>query len=52
MHVSNVRQALIPLQEKSLVWRAARGVYALEDSSLAEIMADSVILDQVPTAKP
>ena len=50
--VSNVQQALSALQEKSLVWRAARGVYALEDSSLAQIMADSGILDQVPTAKP
>lgn len=50
--VSNVQQALSALQEKSLVWRAARGVYALEDSTLAQIMADSGILDQVPTAKP
>ncbi len=52
MHVFNVRHAFCALQEKSLVWRAARGLYALEDSSLAEIMADSVILDQIPTAKP
>ena len=50
--VSNVQQALSALQEKSLVWRAARGVYALEDSTLAQIMADSGILDPVPTAKP
>jgi len=50
--VSNVQQALSALQEKSLVWRASRGVYALEDSSLAQIMVDSGILDPVPTAKP
>ncbi len=48
--VSNVQQALSALQEKSLVWRAARGVYAQEDSSLAEVMADSGVLDAVPNA--
>ncbi len=48
--VSNVQQALSALQEKSLVWRAARGVYALEDSALAEIMADGGLLDAVPAA--
>jgi 2-C-methyl-D-erythritol 4-phosphate cytidylyltransferase len=47
--VSNVQQALSALQEKSLVWRAARGVYALEDGSLAEVMADNRFLDAVPT---
>lgn len=40
--VSNVQQALGALQDKSLVWRAARGVYALEDSSLAEIVGGGV----------
>ncbi len=35
---SNVQQALTALQEKALVWRAARGVYALEDTFLAELM--------------
>jgi hypothetical protein len=48
--VSNVQQALGALQEKSLVWRAARGVYALEDGSLAEIMAAAGLLDAVPTS--
>jgi hypothetical protein len=42
--VSNVQQALSALQEKALVWRAARGVYALEDASLAEIMAGHGLL--------
>ncbi len=45
--VSNVQQALAALQEKSLVWRAARGVYALEDSSLADVMADAGLLKVV-----
>ena len=36
--LSNVQQALVALQEKGLVWKAARGVYALEDTSLGEIL--------------
>jgi hypothetical protein len=45
--VSNVQQALGALQDKALVWRATRGVYALEDSALAEIMAAKGLLDVV-----
>ena len=41
---ANVQQALIALQEKSLVWRAARGVYALEDTFLAELMRKAGML--------
>lgn len=36
--IPNVQQALLALQEKGLVWKASRGVYALEDTSLAELM--------------
>lgn len=36
--VPSVQQALIALQEKALVWRAARGVYALEEAFLADLM--------------
>jgi hypothetical protein len=39
--VPNVQQALTALQEKALIWRAARGVYALEESSLADLMAQA-----------
>lgn len=46
--VPNVQQALIALQEKALVWRAARGVYALEEGSLAELMAQRGLLARVP----
>ncbi len=35
---TNVQHALSALQEKGLVWRAARGVYALEDGSLAALL--------------
>ena len=41
---ANVQQALIALQDKSLVWRAARGVYALEDTFLAELMRNAGML--------
>ena len=36
--LSNVQQVLVALQEKGLVWKAARGVYALEDTSLGELL--------------
>jgi hypothetical protein len=36
--IPNVQQALVALQDKGLVWKAARGVYALEDTSLAELL--------------
>ncbi len=41
---ANVQQALLALQDKSLVWRAARGVYALEDTFLAELMRKAGML--------
>lgn len=43
--VSSVQQALVALQEKALVWRAARGVYAIEESSLTDIMEHDGLLD-------
>ncbi len=46
--VPAVQQALIALQEKALVWRAARGVYALEDAALADLMAQQGMLAAVP----
>jgi len=36
--ISNVQQALSALQEKGLVWKASRGVYALEDTSLLDLL--------------
>ena len=42
---ANVQQALSALQEKALVWRAARGVYALEDTFLAELMEKAGMLE-------
>jgi hypothetical protein len=42
---NNVQQSLAALQEKALVWKAARGVYALEDTFLAELMRKAGMLD-------
>ena len=42
--VPNVQQALTALQEKALVWRAARGVYALEDASLRDLLEQEGML--------
>lgn len=39
----NVQQVLLALQEKTLVWKAARGVYALEDSGLAQLLEQPVL---------
>lgn len=36
--ISNVQQALIALQVKALVWKEKRGVYALEDRTLADLL--------------
>jgi hypothetical protein len=37
--VPGVQQALIALQDKKLVWRAARGVYAVEEGNIVDILA-------------
>jgi predicted transcriptional regulator len=42
--VSNVQQALLALQEKSLVWKEKRGVYALEESHTAELLEQAHLL--------
>lgn len=36
--VPGVQQALIALQEKKLVWRAARGVYVVEEQSVIDLL--------------
>lgn len=48
LDVTQAQSALQALQDKALVWRAARGVYALEEGSLAELMAAQGLLDPVP----
>lgn len=42
--VAGAQQALIALQEKKLVWRAARGVYAVEEKAIIELLrADGLL---------
>lgn len=48
VETSGVQQALSALQEKALVWRERRGVYALEESSLADLMRAAGMLEEVP----
>lgn len=46
MEVTNVQQALTALQEKGLAWRAARGVYAIDDPLTVEVMRASGMLTE------
>jgi hypothetical protein len=42
--VPGVQQALIALQEKKLAWRAARGIYAVEEKAIVEVLrADGLL---------
>lgn len=43
--VPGVQQALIALQEKKLVWKAARGVYAIEEQSIFDLLKAGGQLD-------
>jgi len=45
--VPGVQQALLALQEKKLVWRAARGVYAVEDQTVIELLRAEGLLDEL-----
>lgn len=46
--VTQVQSALQALQDRALVWRAARGVYAMEEHALADMMRAQGMLDAVP----
>lgn len=43
--VPGVQQALLALQEKKLVWRAARGVYAVEEHAIIELLRAQGMLE-------
>lgn len=43
--VPGVQQALLALQDKGLVWKAERGVYAIEDAALVDLMRTRGMLD-------
>lgn len=43
---SNIQKALATLQANNLVWKSARGVYALEEAGLADLMRNAGLLDE------
>lgn len=43
--VPGVQQALIALQDKKLIWRAARGVYAVEEKIIIDLLKTDGLLD-------
>src|SRR5471030_1189030 len=43
--VPGAQQALLTLQEKKLIWRAARGVYAIEEQTVADILETDGLLE-------
>lgn len=43
--VPGVQQALIALQDKKLVWRAARGVYAVEEQGVIDLLLAGGLLE-------
>ncbi|MDZ3991947.1 ATP-binding protein [Pseudomonas sp. Teo4] len=45
VEVPGVQQALIALQQKKLVWKASRGVYAVDDSVIAEVLRADGLLE-------
>lgn len=43
--VPGVQQALIALQDKKLIWRAARGVYAVEEKNIVDLLRADGLID-------
>jgi hypothetical protein len=43
--VPGVQAALLALQDKKLVWKASRGVYALEETNMMDLLADAGLLE-------
>lgn len=45
---SNAQQALMALQNKGLIWKETRGVYAIEEGATTDLMRRRGMLDMVP----
>lgn len=45
VEVGGVQQALLALQEKKLVWKASRGVYAIDEQIIVDLLAEDGQLD-------
>lgn len=50
--VPSTQAALQALQEKSLIWRASRGVYALEDAALRDVFLTALSGERVASTQP
>ncbi|WP_248800293.1 ATP-binding protein [Pseudomonas sp. MWU13-2105] len=49
--IPGVQQALVALQDKKLVWRAARGVYAVEEQSVVAALEDEGLLQGLKSGR-
>jgi hypothetical protein len=45
VEVPDVQQALIALQEKKLVWKASRGVYAVDEHVIVDLLGEAGLLE-------
>lgn len=45
VEVPGVQQALIALQEKKLVWKASRGVYAVDEHVIVDLLGEAGLLE-------
>lgn len=45
VEVPGVQQALIALQEKKLVWKASRGVYAVDENVIVDLLREDGLLE-------
>jgi hypothetical protein len=45
VEVPGVQQALIALQEKNLVWKASRGVYAVDEHVIVDLLRADGLLE-------
>jgi hypothetical protein len=43
--VPGIQAGLLALQEKKLIWRAARGIYAIEEQSVVDLLVADGLLD-------
>lgn len=48
VEVPGVQQALIALQDKKLIWKASRGVYAVDDTVIVDLLREAGMLEDLP----
>jgi hypothetical protein len=47
VEIPSVQQALIALQDKKLVWKASRGVYAVDENVIVDLLLEDGLLDDL-----